>query len=132
MNIEEKTRLRLQFLSRVVAKECDHLLVTDQRLFSQPFDLERVNQMKTDNDLAERVDAFVARFGRLQDTVAGKLLPVLLSVLGERTAAVIDNLDQAERLGFVDSADEWMSIRSLRNQMIQEYIEGPLILLNAL
>jgi hypothetical protein len=132
VNIEEKTRLRLQFLSRVVAKECDHLLVTDQRLFSQPFDLERVNQMKTDNDLAERVDAFVARFGRLQDTVAGKLLPVLLSVLGERTAAVIDNLDQAERLGFVDSADEWMSIRSLRNQMIQEYIEGPLILLNAL
>lgn len=37
MNIDNKTRQRLQFLSRVVAKERDHLLVTDQRLFSLRF-----------------------------------------------------------------------------------------------
>ena len=132
MNIENKIRLRLQFLSRVVAKERDHLLVTDQRLFCQPFDIDRVKQMDADIDLAERVDAFVGRFCRLQDTAGDKLLPMLLTVLGERPAAIIDNLDLAERLGFVDSADEWMSIRSLRNQMIHEYIEDPLILLSAL
>lgn len=132
MNIENKTRLRLQFLSRVVAKERDHLLVTDQRLFRQPFDIDRVKQMDADIDLAERVDAFVGRFGRLQDTTGDKLLPMLLTVLGERPAAIIDNLDRAERLGFIDSADEWMSIRSLRNQMIHAYIEDPLILLSAL
>ena len=57
---------------------------------------------------------------------------MLLTVLGERPSAVIDNLDRAERLGFIDSADEWMSIRNLRNQMVHEYIEDTLILLSAL
>lgn len=132
MNIDNKTRQRLQFLARVVEKERDHLLITNQRLFSPPFDMDRVKQMDTDVDLAERVDAFVGRFGRLQDTLGDKLLPMLLTALGEKPGASIDNLDRAERLGFIDSADEWMNIRNLRNQMIHEYIEDPLILLTAL
>jgi len=132
MNIDKTTRLRLQFLTRVVVKERDHLLVTDQRLFQSLFDLKRVKEMDTDVDLSERVDAFVSRFSRLQDTVGDKLLPQLLTVLGEKTESVIDNLDRAEKLGFLDLADEWMSIRNLRNQMIHEYIEDPLILLSAL
>ena len=132
MKIDHKTRSRIQFLSRVVAKERDHLLVTDQRLFSLPFDIDRVKQMDVDVDLAERVEAFVGRFGRLQDTVGDKLLPMLLIALGERPAAFIDNLDRAEKLGLIDSVDEWMSIRNLRNQMVHEYIEDPLILLSAL
>jgi len=129
---DNKIRLRLQFLARVVTKARDHLLVTDQRLFSQPFDSDRVKQMSVDADLAERVEAFVGRFGRLQDTLGDKLLPMLLAVLGERPGAFIDNLDRAEKLGFIASADEWMSIRHLRNQMVHEYIEDPLILLSAL
>ena len=40
-----------------------------------------------DIDLAERVDAFVARFGRLQDTAADKLLPELLRRWQNRCAA---------------------------------------------
>ena len=132
MNIDSKTTLRINFLSRVVVKERDHLLMTDQRLFQSSFDLNRVKLMDTDIDLSERVDAFVGRFSRLQDTVGDKLLPLLLTILGEQPLAVIDNLDRAEKLGFIDSADEWMSIRNLRNQMIHEYVEDPLILLSAL
>lgn len=45
---------------------------------------------------------------------------------------MIDNLDKAERFGYVDSADEWITMRKLRNQMIHEYIEDPAILANAL
>ena len=37
------------------------------------------------NALAERVGAFVARFGRLQDTLAGALLPRCEAVLGAPT-----------------------------------------------
>jgi len=132
MNIDKNTRLRLQFLTRVVVKERDHLLITDQRLFQSSFELNRVKEMDTNIDLSERVDAFVGRFSRLQDTVGDKLLPQLLTVLGEKAESVIDNLDRAEKLGFLGSADEWMSIRNLRNQMIHEYIEDPLILLSAL
>ena len=123
---------RLAFLTRVVRKECRHLLTTDQRLFEQPFTRERAEQLDTDPDLAERVEAFVGRFGRLQDTVGDRFLPALLAALGETPGPAIDNLDRAERLGWVDSADTWMAMRKLRNQMIHEYVEDPALLSSAL
>ena len=123
---------RLQFLARVVRKECQHLATTDQRLFGGLFTVEQAIRLEADHDLAERVEAFVGRFGRLQDTVGDKLLPLLLDALGEKSSAVIDNLDRAERLGLLKSADEWMTIRNLRNQMVHEYVEDPVVLSSAL
>ena len=69
---------RLEFLSRVTEKECQHLLDTDRRLFGHLFTLEDAQKIETDPILAERLDAFVSRFGRLQDTVGDKLLPAPL------------------------------------------------------
>lgn len=132
MTIDPKILPRLQFLARVMRKECQHLATTDQRLFNVPFTPERVGQLEIDHDLAERAEAFVGRFGRLQDTIGDKLLPALLVALGETPAAAIDNLDRAERLGLIVSADEWMALRKLRNQMIHEYVEDPTLLASAL
>lgn len=98
MIMDPKIGLRLQFLTRVVRKECQHLATTDSRLFKDSFTRNRVVQLETDHDLAERVEAFVGRFGRLQDTVGDKLLPLLLSALGEKSSSAIDNLDLAGRL----------------------------------
>jgi uncharacterized protein with HEPN domain len=132
MTLEPKMILRLQFLSRVVRKECQHLVITDSRLFKDIFTLEQVKQLKSDIELAEQVEAFIGRFGRLQDTLGDKLLPQLLMALGERTASAIDNFDLAERLGFINSVNQWMTMRNLRNQMVHEYIEDPVLLANAL
>lgn len=92
---------RLRFLARVVGKECRHLETTDRRLFAASMTPARAASLADDPDLAERVEAFVGRFGRLQDTLAEKFLPALLYALGEPTAAQIDNLDRAERLAMV-------------------------------
>lgn len=132
MTIDPKIALRLQFLMRVVRKECQHLTTTDQRLFGDLFTPERAGQLEIDPDLAERVEAFVGRFGRLQDTLGDKLLPVLLVALGESPGAAIDNLDRAERLDLIASADEWMTMRKLRNQMVHEYVEDLAVLASAL
>jgi hypothetical protein len=132
MTLEPKIALRLQFLVRVVRKECRHLATTDSRLFKCLFTPEQVAQLEIDPDLAERVEAFVGRFGRLQDTVGDKLLPQLLAALGEKISSTLDNLDRAERLGLLKSADEWLTMRNLRNQMIHEYVEDPVLLANAL
>ena len=80
-------------------KECQHLLDTDSRLFANLFTIEEVKKIELDPILAERLDAFVSRFGRLQDTVGDKLLPALLTALAEKTGPAIDNLDKAEKLG---------------------------------
>lgn len=123
---------RLEFLTRVVRKESLYLILTDERLFAdllEPAGLMRVLQ---DSVLAERLDAFVRRFGRLQDTLADKLLPALLDASAEPRGEAIDNLDRAEKLGWLSSADQWLEMRKLRHQMVNEYIEDKAILMNAL
>jgi hypothetical protein len=55
-----------------------------------------------------------------------------LAALGERVASAADNLDRAERLGLVRGADEWFQMRALRNQMVHEYVEDPVVLHGAL
>lgn len=132
MTVAAKIALRLRFLARVVSKECKHLTTTDKRLFADLFTMEQAIRLEDDPDLAERVEAFVGRFGRLQDTVGDKLLPLLLTALGEKPSAAIDNLERAERLGLIKSADEWMTMRNLRNQMVHEYVEDPVVLISAL
>ena len=89
MTVEPKIALRLQFLARVVRKECKHLTTTDQRLFGGLFSLEQIGLLEEDPDLAER-------------------------------------------LGLLKSADEWMTMCNLRNQMIHEYVEDPVVLVSTL
>lgn len=132
MNIEAKLALRLQFLVRVIAKESRHLVSTDQRLFAGANAIQDFSCLETDANLAERVEAFVGRFSRLQDTIGDKLLPALLSAMGEKAASVMDNLDRAERLGWIASAEQWLTMRNLRNQMVHEYVEDAEIFENAL
>lgn len=124
--------LRLKFLLRVVRRESAHLATTDRRLFDCPFSVARAAQLSTDVELAERVEAFVGRFTRLQDTLGDKLLPQLLAALGEKTGPAVDNLDRAERLGLIASTDEWFVMRKLRNQMVHEYVEDLVVLADAL
>jgi len=123
---------RLRFLARVTERERAHLLSTDKRVFAEPFSPARAKQLDVDADLSERVEAFVARFSRLQDTLGDKFVPALLRALGEPVGAVIDNLDRAERFRWLASADGWLAARHLRNRMIHEYIEDPAILASAL
>jgi hypothetical protein len=115
-----------------VQKEAHYLQETDARLFADALSAKSLEVITQDPLLAERLDAFVSRFSRLQDTLADKFLPTLLDALAEPKAAAIDNLDRAERLGWLESTDEWLEMRKLRNQMVHGYIEDLIILSNAL
>lgn len=123
---------RLRFLADTVALEAQHLALTDARLFAEAFTEARALLLRTDVDLAERVDAFVARFGRLQDTLADKMLPALLDELAEPLGSAMDNLNRAERLGYVTSVEQWVQARRLRNRMVHEYVRDPAELAAAL
>lgn len=72
MTVEAHIAERFKFLIRVVDRECRHLATTDTRLFENSFSLEQVAQLEKELELAERVDAFVGRFGRLQNTLGDK------------------------------------------------------------
>lgn len=98
MRVAEPRELdRLWALARVVRRDAEYLVQTDGRLFGQIFDAERARTLPLNPELAERVDAFVARFGRLQDTLADKLLPALLRQLAQPVRSAVENLDRAPR-----------------------------------
>lgn len=128
----DPARERLAFLLETVALEAEHLQATDERLFALPFSAERAATLRDDALLSERLDAFIARFARLQDTAGDKLLPALLVRIGEPVGSVLDNLDRAARLGLLaEPSETWLAARSLRNRMVHEYIRKPELLAQA-
>ena len=116
-------RERLQVLMRTALSELEHLQQTDQRLFAQEWTVETLTEKMRDIDFAERVDAFVARFGRLQDLLGDKYLPAWMKAMQEAPGAVLENLDRAEKLGLISSADQRLAVRKLRNLMVHEYLD---------
>lgn len=123
---------RLEWLLEVAGHEGRHLLQTTERLFVQTLDAEWYASLETDPDLAERVDAFSARFGRLQDTIGDRLVPELLRQLLEKPGSALDNLHRLEKLGLLESAEAWIEARNLRNRLVHEYIRDPAEFLGAL
>ncbi|MDD5365090.1 MAG: hypothetical protein PHR30_07100 [Gallionellaceae bacterium] len=106
----------------IVAKESVHLEWSRARLFSETINQGWVESLVVRPDLAERLEAFVSRYGRLQDTVADKLLPRWLQALAEQPGSQIEVLNRAERLGVLREVTAWLEARQLRNRLIHEYM----------
>lgn len=95
-------------------------------------DTERMQKiMETDTGI-DRLESFGAKFSRMQDTVVDKLIPGFLNYVGEQPAAAVDNLDRLERLGLITSAEDWISMRWLRNRLAYEYFDDLQIMAAAL
>jgi hypothetical protein len=83
----------------IVLREGAHLHYSRGRAFSQSIDAAWVRSLDANPQSAEALEAFVSRFGRMQDTIAGKLLPRWLRALAETPGSEIETLNRAERLG---------------------------------
>jgi hypothetical protein len=110
---------------RVVRKEAALLVRTSDRLFAEDIDLPWVLALAQDDERGERVEAFAARYSRLQDTLGERLFPRLLALVGQEGRTLIDRLNQVERLGLLDDAQAWLAWRNLRNRLVHEYVENP-------
>lgn len=109
----------------IVHREGEHLGFSHNRVFAQPVDADWVRGLDAAPELAERLEAFVSRFGRMQDTIADKLLPRWLQALAETPGSQIENLNRAERLGVIESVEQWLEARKLRNRLVHEYMDNP-------
>ena len=119
-------------LIRVTEKEARYLGRTADRLRALTIDLQWIELLDDNDEHSEMLDAFVSRYGRLQDMLGDKLLPAMLRASLEKTGSQLDNLLRAEKLGWIDSTQTWIEIRELRNKLVYEYIESPAVLLSAL
>lgn len=113
-------------------KEAAHLAYTHRTLFAQHIDLQWVQALVEREDLAEKIDAFVSRFGRLQDHIGEKLIPRFAALLGSAPKSLLDNLAYAEKTSWLDSAEAFVSARKLRNLLVHEYMAEAELFLESL
>ncbi len=106
----------------IVFREGVHLAYSRKRLYTEPIDAAWVEALSGKPELAERLEAFVSRYGRMQDTMADKLFPRWLLVLAERPGSQIETLNRTERLGVLESVESWLEARNLRNRLVHEYM----------
>jgi len=111
-----------------IADRDDALLATSYRMIfpnDRPVEAGWTKAITDDPERGAIVEAFASRFARFQDRLGQKVAPGVLDAVGEKVSTVIDNLTQAERLGWVDDAEDWINTRNLRNRLVHEYIEDP-------
>ncbi len=79
-----------------------------------------VKALDENEERAEKVDAFVGRFGRLQDFIGEKLIPRFAALLGEKPKSLLDVLVFAEKMGWLTGAEDFIAARKLRNLLVHE------------
>ncbi|GAW86434.1 conserved hypothetical protein [Bathymodiolus platifrons methanotrophic gill symbiont] len=106
--------------------------MTSDRIKALDPNLQWIETLENNIEYSEMLDAFVSRFGRLQDTLGDELLPAILRVSLEPTGSQLDNLLRAEKIGWIKSSEQWVEIRTLRNRLVHEYMDSAENLLQAL
>ncbi len=74
-----------------------------------------------DMDQLESFEALTARFARLSDLVIQKVLRTISFLDLEDSGTVRDRINRAEKKGFIESAEDFVLIRMLRNEIAHEY-----------
>ncbi len=71
------------------------------------------------------LDQFAYRFTRLQDDMGNILLPAILKNMAEDThsMAAIDRFNRLEQLKWLQSSEEWLELRRVRNEFTHDYPE---------
>lgn len=80
-----------------------------------------------DSETLEIWESYVARFARVSDIFVMKYLKTKIS--SENPAfrgTVRDLLNEAEKLNLIESAQQWLDIRDLRNRATHDYEESEL------
>lgn len=91
-----------------------------------PLDSDRYLQLTEDE--IEHIDQFLFRFAKLQDAMGAKLFRYIMLYLGEdiENRPFIDILNRMEKIGLIDSANEWRELREDRNELSHNYENEPI------
>lgn len=75
------------------------------------------------------LDQFSTRFAKLQDVMGAKLFPTVLELTKEQGqySAFIDKLNKLEKIGAIESADQWLQLREMRNEFSHDYPDDPVL-----
>ena len=123
MNIKQ---LKLQ----KIINECDkHILRMNsayrKALAIMPLNVDKYTALSEDE--IEHIDQYLFRFSKLQDTIGKRLFKAIFSLLEEEIEdlSFIDMLNRLEKLKILDSAEQWLELRKIRNTLSHTYEDEP-------
>ena len=105
---------------------CDkHILRIDEALrgLKVDFPIALGTYQSFDSEQIRCIDQFIFRFSKLQDAIGAKIFRYILEILEEDVTSLPmrDILNRLERFNIIPSADEWIYIRELRNEIAHDY-----------
>lgn len=111
-------------------KQCDKHLQRIEEAYSDiqsslPLSVEKYKNLSKDE--VQAIDQYLFRFAKLQDTLGDKLFRVLLKEYEPNDVVLpfIDALNRLEKIGFINSAKEWIILREIRNEIAHQYEDEP-------
>jgi len=82
---------------------------------------ESFNQLKIEDKAV--LDAYLKRFSSVQDFLGAKIFSMLLDSAGIGTSKMSEVLYLVEKEGIIDSLDNWIELREVRNELERDYPE---------
>ncbi|WP_320034558.1 hypothetical protein [Halarcobacter sp.] len=79
------------------------------------------NTLKTQEKAV--LDAYLKRFSSVQDFLGAKIFPLLLDVAGINSSKMSEVLYYIEKEDIIDSLDNWIELREVRNELEHDYPE---------
>ena len=73
-------------------------------------------------DDQESFEALTSRFARSSDILTQKVLKSIFLLLHENIRTIIDSANFLDKLNIIDSADDLLNIREIRNQIAHDYV----------
>ena len=118
-------QLALQHIQTVCQGHADALSEAMQDMQLRALGADDYTHLNKDD--RRLLDQFAYRYTRLQDDMGARLMPSVLKALGEDIApmSAIDRFTRLEQLGWLQSADDWLMLRQVRNQFAHDYPERP-------
>jgi predicted nucleotidyltransferase len=89
--------------------------------------LSAKDYIELDKDTVQALDQYIFRFSKLQDTMGDKLFKLIFSFYNDTYESIpfLDLLNTLEKLGYLESAKEWINLRKIRNDIAHQYDDEP-------
>ncbi len=68
-------------------------------------------------------DAYLKRFASIQDFLGAKIFPILLQLNGIFTTKMSEVIYHIEKEEIIDSLEQWVELREIRNELEHDYPE---------
>ena len=122
MAISKKDILQKRFskLAKHVKTLSDYQMLIDGILKTKDIYNPKIFEHLMPQELAI-LDAYLKRFSAIQDFLGAKILPMLFESAGIPSQSMSETLYHAVKEGIIDSLENWVELRDVRNDLEHDY-----------